>query len=241
MSCRVVGGQSHSTAPEMKSDTTASMRPLAGDQMPVWPVARSRQAGRARISRSSAGPYILPQECRYGERPLAGALCPARREGAGRVADAVQASTLRRRRRRSPARHRGVCAGPRRRPCRPDRLDDVGHPVRRQHAAGIGDADQQGARAGRGTGLDRELGQGDIGLAPGQAELADAGFGAPVDDALGGLGGELVGDGAEEEEIGRFDHGQASRRRSALRGSVAGVRKRGETARARRLAPFGLS
>ena len=40
-----------------------------------------------------------------------------------------------------------------------------------------------------------------IGLAARQAQLADAPVAPPVDDAVGGLGGELVGDVAEEQEI----------------------------------------
>ena len=56
---------SHSTAPETKSDTTASIEtPSPAMKMPVWPVARkSALRPRARISFSSASAVnILPIE-----------------------------------------------------------------------------------------------------------------------------------------------------------------------------------
>ncbi len=58
-------GLSHSTAPEMKSATTASMAtPSPEIMIPVWPVPRKVAfMPRARISFSSASAvYFLPQE-----------------------------------------------------------------------------------------------------------------------------------------------------------------------------------
>ena len=60
-----LAGLSHSTAPEMKSATTASIdTPSPVIRMPVWPVARkSAFMPRSRIAFSSARVvYILPQE-----------------------------------------------------------------------------------------------------------------------------------------------------------------------------------
>ncbi len=56
----------------------------------------------------------------------------------------------------------------------------------------------------RGLG-DRHVGKAAIGLAAGQAQLADAPFAPPVDDAVGRLGRELVGHVAQEQQIGLGD------------------------------------
>ena len=84
-------GDSHSTAPEMKSATTASMAtPRPEMKIPVWPVARkSALSPRALISRSSASAvYFLPTEQSVPtvSSRLPGRLCPCRWRSGGGVA-----------------------------------------------------------------------------------------------------------------------------------------------------------
>ena len=110
-----------------------------------------------------------------------------------------------------------------------DRRDDRRDPVLRQHAAGIDGADDEGLRAGRARLRDVHVGQAGVGLAAGKPQLADAPFAPPVDDAVGGLGGERVGDVAEKEEIGLFDRHQC-----CARPALVAVERIGHTARFRR-------
>ena len=73
-----------------------------------------------------------------------------------------------------------------------DRLDDRRDPVLRQNAAGVDGADDHRAAPAAAPGR-RHVGEAGIGLAAGQAQLSDAPLAPPVDDAVGGLGGERVG------------------------------------------------
>ena len=72
---------------------------------------------------------------------------------------------------------------------------------RRDEAAAVGDAVQHGFHAGLGGLGDVHVLDAEIGLAARQAELALAPFRTPDVDAVGGLGGELVGGIAEEQKV----------------------------------------
>ena len=100
-----------------------------------------------------------------------------------------------------------------------ERLDQGRQPVRRDHAAAIGDADHQRARAAR-----RGLGRGQSGrpvvtVALGRAYSPTHLSGRPVAQAEGGLGIAGVGRIAEEQQIGR---GQVERPRASLPRKLAG-------------------
>jgi hypothetical protein len=84
------------------------------------------------------------------------------------------------------------------------RYDGV-RPMPGQHAARIGDPDHKCPGSGRHGRVDAHVGDVKVRAAAGQAHLAEAPFLAPVRDAMGGLGGQLVGDIAEKHEIRRGD------------------------------------
>ena len=85
-----------------------------------------------------------------------------------------------------------------------DRLDDGRNPVVGKKAARVRDADDERPTAGRLRLRHGNVLQAEIGLAAGQAKLAIAKLGPPILDAVGRLRGELIGDVAEKEQIGRF-------------------------------------
>ena len=164
-------------------------------KMPVWPVARKVQAmPRACISRSMASAVnILPTEQSVPtvSRRLPGRLTPV---AMGKARSEKRAST-----RRVPfARARSAKPGmvPRARVqtageivAEIDGLQEGIAPEVGDGAAAIGDADDEGAGtsgAGFGEGL---VGQSEVGVAVGKAELANALLGPPVGDANGRFGG----------------------------------------------------
>ena len=95
--------------------------------------------------------------------------------------------------------------------------DDLTDPVIGQHAAGIGDANHHGLRPLGGRIGDADVGQTGIGLAALQPQLTDAPLRPPVDDALRGLGSQLVVDVAEEKQVGLCNIHVASRHCGGMR------------------------
>ncbi len=74
-------------------------------------------------------------------------------------------------------------------------------PALAENAAAIGRADDDGLDPGGGRFLDRHVGQAEIGVAARQPELAARDVRPPEGNARGGLGGELVGGVADEQQI----------------------------------------
>ena len=82
------------------------------------------------------------------------------------------------------------------------RLDQGLGPIAADHAAAIGDADDDRLHPGGLGLLDGHVGDVEIGLAARQAKLARAALGAPEGNAVGRLGGELVVRLADKHQIG---------------------------------------
>src|SRR5207244_12342820 len=105
-----------------------------------------------------------------------------------------------------------------------------------EDAAAIGGTDDDGLDPGRGGLLDRHVGEAKISLATRQPELAAADLRAPEGDAVGGLGGELVGGVADEQQVGSA---QAHRLNPFLvRALLAAIL--GKCGRRRKSQPFAL-
>ena len=85
------------------------------------------------------------------------------------------------------------------------RLADRIDPVFGQNAARVDHADNESLGAGGNRVRDRHIGNSEIGAAVLKAQLAEAPVRPPVDDALGGLGAELVRHVSQEQEIRVFD------------------------------------
>src|SRR5208282_6563020 len=74
-----------------------------------------------------------------------------------------------------------------------------------QNAAGIHDPHDQSPRALRCGFLNTQLGNVQIGLASGQPKLPQTPLAAPINDALRGFCGELVGGVSEKEKVRSAD------------------------------------
>ena len=181
-------------------------------KIPVWPVARKS------ASTPRSAQFLLDRERRVllahraigsdGEQPLATSLLA--RSGHERLRglahlDEMAAAPLRRCRDLRYAVERLMQSRGHVEPGL-ERRDDGGNPGRGDEAAIIGNADDQRADAARGCLGRRQVGQAEIHLATGQAQLARAEFRPPLAYAGGSLCRRDVGRVAEEEEIRTLDH-----------------------------------
>ena len=197
----------------MKSATTASSgTPVAGDEdaglaggaegrgHAARPHRRAPWRGRCTSCRSSSR---CPWRAAAGRgaagrrRSGSAARAAARRGAAGRAPS---------RSRPASARRAAGCAGPRRGRARPERRLEHLEPGGGDHAAAVGDADDERPRAGGGRFGDAHVGEAHVGAAALHPVLADRRLGAPVADALGDLRRQRIRGVAEEQEIGGLDH-----------------------------------
>ena len=210
----IVGGRiglSISAAPAAKSATTASIgMPRPAIMMPVWPVARKsasmpRSAKRARDR--ERGIFLAERAVGAdGEQPLAAALQPGRDRDVRRAASRTSIS-------RRPSRSRGrASSGNLGEPgvhaaddVEPgfERLDQRRQPAVGDEAAGIGDADDQRARAPcRAPRPAMSFGRPVRDRRARQREFADAALARPVAQAERGLGIARLDRVAEKQEVG---------------------------------------